>query len=283
MAEVVEAPTPEVVAPVTPPVEQSPRRFEIPSFIDKADEAPTDAPKADSPPATEAKTPVVVDPEAEKVAKARAERQRTNRLFKQLAEEKVRREQAEKERDALKKPEITVAEGGPDLSEFTDIKEYEKAVRLHERSAAIEEYEQQQRLKKTESWKHELVENWTTVTDKAAEKYEDFDTVVGDIKPTSPWTIAIMQAENAADVAYYLGKNLQEADRIVSLNPVAQVYEIGKLSAKLLSAPPVIKPASKAPAPITPLSGGAQPDSTLEESMPYEKFLKVRNKQLGRT
>ena len=284
MAEVIESPAPEVVAPVSPPVEQSPRRFEIPSFIDKkAEDAPTDAPKADSPPAAEVKPPVVVDPEAERVAKARAERQRTNRLFKQLAEEKVRREQAERERDALRKPEVVVAAGGPDPSQFTDIKEYEKAVRLHERNVAIRDYEEQQQIKQSQSQQQNIVEGWNAATDRGAEKYEDFDTVVGDLKPTSPWSIAIMQSENAADVAYHLGKNLKEAQRIISLNPIAQIYEIGRLSAKLLSAPPVVKRASKAPAPITPLSGGALADSNLEAVMPYENFLKVRNKQLGRT
>ena len=282
MPEVVEAPTPEVVAPVTPP--EAPRRFEIPSFIDKkAEDAPTEPSKADSPPATEDKPPVVVDPEAERQAKARAERQRTNRLFKQLAEEKVRRETAERERDALRKPEVRVAEGGPDPSQFTDIKEYEKAVRLHERDVAVREFQQQQQLKQSQTRQQALVEGWNSAAEKGAEKYEDFDTVVGDLKPTSPWAIAIMQSENAADVAYHLGTNMKEAQRIIALNPVAQIYEIGKLSAKLLSTPPVPKPVSKAPAPITPVSGTAQTETGLADGMPFEKFLKVRNKQLGRS
>ena len=276
MPEVVETPVPEVIAPSSPP----PQRFEIPSFTDKAAAEPiVKTPKADSPPATEEKPPEEVkDPEAEK----RAQRQRTNRLFKQLAEEKVRREFAEKELEKVRKPAEPVRSGAPDPAQFTDIAEYTKAVREHERTEAVKEYEQQKQLKQSQDQQNQLVEQWNSAIDKAGEKYEDFEQVVGELKPTTPWAIAIMQSENAADIAYHLGQNLKEAQRIIALNPVSQIYEIGKLSAKLLTTPPAPKPASKAPAPITPVAGTAQPEATLQDGMEFEKFRKLRNKQLGR-
>lgn len=281
MPEVVETPVPEVVST---PSEPKPQRFEIPSFTDKAAAEPVaEAPKADSPPATETKPPEpVVDPEAEKAAKARAERQRTNRLFKQLAEEKVRRETVEKELEKLRQPAVVQRTGAPDPAQFTDINEYTKAVREHERVEAIKEYEQQQQVKASQAQQAQLVKGWEDAVDKGSEKYEDFETVVGELKPTSPWAIAIMQSENSADVAYYLGQNIKEAQKIVAMNPVAQIYEIGRVSAKLLASPPTPKLASKAPAPITPVQGTAVADTEITDDMPMDKFIRMRNKQLGR-
>lgn len=271
-------------APAAPVVAEAPRRFEIPVLTElKAEDAPTDAPKAESPPATEEKPPEVAkDPEAEAAAKARSDRQKQNRLYKQLAEEKVRRETAERERDALRKPAEPVRDGAPDPAQFTDIGEYTKAVREHERTEAIKEHEQKQQAKASETQQNQLVEGWNKASDIGAEKYEDFDQVVGELKPNSPWTIAIMRSENAADVAYYLGTNMKEAQRIIALDPVSQILEVGRLSAKLLSTPPAPKLASKAPAPISPVGGVAVPETGITDGMEFSKFVKMRNKQLGR-
>ena len=289
MSEVVEAAPAEVIeAPSAP--ERSPR-FEIPEFTkqqEKAAEKPVaEAPKADSPPATgdetPPETPKTPDPEAEKAAKARADRQKQNRLYKQIAEEKVRREAAEKELEKLRQPVQPVRDGGPNPADFTDLNEYTKAVREHERKEAVKEYEQQAALKQSQVRQTKLSQDWESAVDKASEKYEDFDQVVGELKPTTPWAIAIMQSENAADVAYYLGQNIKEAQRIIALDPIAQIREIGKLETKLLAAPPAVKAASKAPAPITPVSGSGNVAPQIESGMDMAKFLKLRNKQLGRT
>src|SRR5574343_169331 len=63
----------------------------------------------------------------------------------------------------------------------------------------------------------------------------------------------IQVSENGPDVAYYLGTNPKEADRISRLPPLAQAKEIGKIEAKLASDPPV-KKISSAPAPIAPVT-----------------------------
>jgi hypothetical protein len=65
----------------------------------------------------------------------------------------------------------------------------------------------------------------------------------------------IQASEIGPDVAYFLGSNPKEADRISRLAPLLQAREIGKLEAKIASDPPV-KKVSSAPAPITPIRGG---------------------------
>jgi hypothetical protein len=54
-------------------------------------------------------------------------------------------------------------------------------------------------------------------------------------------------------LAYYLGSNPKDAERISRMSPLAQAKEIGKIEAKLASDPPV-KRTTSAPAPISPVT-----------------------------
>ena len=60
----------------------------------------------------------------------------------------------------------------------------------------------------------------------------------------------IQSSDVGPELAYYLGSNPKEADRISRMSPLSQAKEIGKIEAKLVSAPPVRKTTS-APAPIS--------------------------------
>jgi len=73
--------------------------------------------------------------------------------------------------------------------------------------------------------------------DKASDKYEDFDDVVrGDDMPFSHHVRdALLLVDNPADVAYKLGKNRAELERISKLHPLAQAREVNKLSFSLLN------------------------------------------------
>jgi hypothetical protein len=64
----------------------------------------------------------------------------------------------------------------------------------------------------------------------------------------------IQASDVGPDLAYYLGTNPKEADRISRLSPYMQAKEIGKIEAKLSDNPPVKKTTS-APPPIAPISG----------------------------
>jgi hypothetical protein len=63
----------------------------------------------------------------------------------------------------------------------------------------------------------------------------------------------IQASDNGPDIAYYLGTNPKEADRISRLEPFLQAKEIGRLEAKVASEP-VTKRTSSAPAPISPVT-----------------------------
>lgn len=72
--------------------------------------------------------------------------------------------------------------------------------------------------------------------DRASDKYEDFDDVVrGDDIPFTPHVRdSLLLIENPAEVAYRLGKNRSELERISKLHPLDQAREVNKLSFSLM-------------------------------------------------
>jgi hypothetical protein len=72
--------------------------------------------------------------------------------------------------------------------------------------------------------------------DRASDKYDDFDDVVrGDDMPFTPHVRdALLLVDNPADVAYRLGKNRAELERISKLHPLDQAREVNKLSFSLM-------------------------------------------------
>ena len=71
---------------------------------------------------------------------------------------------------------------------------------------------------------------------KASDKYDDFDDVVmGDHVPFTPAIRdALLLIGNPADVAYKLGKNVDELSRIAKLHPLDQAREVNQLSVELM-------------------------------------------------
>ncbi len=68
--------------------------------------------------------------------------------------------------------------------------------------------------------------------------------------------LCFLVVEIGPDIAYFLGSNPKEADRISRLSPFLQAKEIGKIEAKVAASPPTKKPSS-APAPIQPVAARA--------------------------
>ena len=267
-----------------------------PKDVEVKDKAapPPEAKEAPKPPVAEAATPepksepetAAETPEKEEKATSRPFERRIDRAHRRAAEAQARAELLEKEVNELRAksaPQPRV--DAPKMDQFNDISEYEKAVRAHERKAAEEDFQKQsaETQRKTEAEK--LSKDWESKVAEAEDKYEDFRELVGELKPTTPWSVAIMASENGGDIAYHLAKNAQEARRIFQLPPYSQMLEIGKLSVKL-AAPPQEKPRtpSKAPAPITPVNAEAKPSGDeIRENQPFEEYRKIGNKMFRRS
>jgi len=122
---------------------------------------------------------------------------------------------------------------------------------------ALAERKAEEILAKREAMKHqsEVVAAYHDREENARDKYDDFEQVA--YNPKLPVTDVMAQtiqfSEVGPDIAYYLGSNPKEADRISKLPPLVQAKEIGRIEDKLI-ANPAVKKTTSAPAPIAPVT-----------------------------
>jgi hypothetical protein len=173
---------------------------------------------------------------------------------------RLAREQRKWERDRPQTPVVV-----PPIEQFETVDAYADALALQKAEKLLIERDN----KKQQS---DILEAYHEKEEDARSKYDDFEQVAYNpsIRITPMMAEAIQSSEAGPDVAYYLGANPKEAERISRLTPISQAKEIGKLEAKLVSDPPV-KRTSSAPAPISPVtakgSGSAAYDTTDPRSM----------------
>src|SRR5258707_8551367 len=234
--------------------------LDIPVFPEQKPKAEDAKPDGDQKQGEEAtppgdKKPATTDEQPEKPGKNRFER-RLDKAYRKAAEQQGRADFLEKQlAEARQQSPQPVAPGEPRLEDFTDIKKYAEAYAKWNTESVLKQQEQTRQTETARATQARLLDEWEGKAKLGDEKYEDFDEIVGDLKPTTPWAMAIMQSENAQDVAYYYGTHLEEAKKLIAMDPVSQIREVGKTSARLELKPPTPKASSKAPAPIAPVTG----------------------------
>ncbi len=225
------------------------------------------APAADAAPEQEVTATPVVEvesPEAKPVeaTKTFTQEELDAAIGKRLAREqrKWEREQASK---VLTQPQAPAEP--PKVEQFETTEAYAEALA----NRKVEELLLQRETMRQQA---EATEAYHDREEEARSKYDDFEQVA--YNPRLPITSAmaetIRSSEMGPDLAYYLGSNPKEADRISRLSPFIQAKELGRIEAKLVSEPPT-KRTSSAPAPIAPVtartSGGPTYDTTDPRSM----------------
>ena len=210
--------------------------------------------------ATAAPEPEIVAPEAapEVESKVFTQGELDAAIGKRLAREQRKWEREARQAEALKP--VPVEHVKPE--QFTTTEEYVEALTT---SKAAQIVQQQQYAKQQQ----ELLGNYHDKEEDARSKYEDFEQVA--YNPKLPITDVMAQtiqaSDNGPDIAYYLGTNPKEADRIARLQPFLQAKEIGKLEAKIASEP-VTKRTSSAPAPISPVTARGGQSSGFDTTDP---------------
>ena len=170
-------------------------------------------------------------------------------IGKRLAREqrKWEREQAQRqaETQVLKAPAVQ------SVDQFETTEAYAEALALQKAEELVA---------KRDAAKHQsqVLESYHEKEEEARGKYDDFEQVAYNPKLTITGVMAetIQSSDVGPEIAYYLGSNPKDADRISRMAPLAQAKEIGKIEAKLASDPPVRKTTS-APAPISPVTARA--------------------------
>jgi hypothetical protein len=167
---------------------------------------------------------------------------------------RLARERRTWERDRVKvaSPAPQAAAPAPvSQSQFESVEQYAEAL-------AAQKAEQLLQQRELERQQTAILESYHDREEQARDKYEDFETVAYNpsLKITTVMAQTIQASDVGPDVAYYLGLNPKEADRISRLPPFLQAKEIGKIEAKVADSPPVKKP-SNAPAPIQPVAASS--------------------------
>ena len=167
-------------------------------------------------------------------------------IGKRLAREqrKWERDQAQRqsEQQTLRAAPAATADQFESTEAYADALAYQKAEELIAKREAAKQQSQ-------------VLESYHDLEEEARAKYDDFEQVA--YNPKLPITNVMAETIQSSDVgpelAYYLGSNPKEADRISRMTPLSQAKEIGKIEAKLVSSPPVKKTTS-APSPISPVT-----------------------------
>ena len=124
--------------------------------------------------------------------------------------------------------------GQPNPPGMSEEEKIQKAVRYA--LGAKEHEERQAQQAQSANHVHKQYQRLNDEFDRASDKYDDFDDVVrGEDVPFTPHVRdALLLVENPADVAYKLGKNKAELERISRLHPLDQAREVTKLAYSLM-------------------------------------------------
>jgi len=194
---------------------------------------------------------VTTAPESDAVAVEVSEESQAAKTFSQeeldaAIGKRLAREQRKWERERAITP-VAPTEA-PSVDQYDTVEAY---------AEALAEQKAEQLLAKREQSRQqsELIEAYHDREEEARAKYDDFEQVAynPNLRITNAMAESIQSSDIGPDVAYYLGANPKEADRISRLSPLIQAKEIGRIEANLTSNPPV-KKTSSAPAPIAPVT-----------------------------
>jgi hypothetical protein len=208
----------------------------------EVDSAP--APEVTATTETVENTPVVADESNEQPVEEKkySQAEIDAMIGKRLAREQRKWEREQAQRGAEKQVVPTEL---PSPDQFQSPTDYAEFIR-----AEADKLVQQREAAKQQS---QVLESYQEREEQARDKYDDFEQVA--YNPNLPITNVMAETIQHSDIgpelAYYLGSNPKDAERISRLTPFMQAKEIGKIEAKLADNPPVKKTTS-APAPISP-------------------------------
>ena len=179
----------------------------------------------------------------------------------------------------------------PKLEDFNyDEAAYQAALFEHASAEAARKVREELKQEENQRKQTERVKSWKTRESEFRAKTPDYEDVAYYAPITDAMAEIIQESDLAPAIAYYLGKNTDEARSIGEMSPVQAARAIGRIEARLEkpSAPsPQPKPVSKAPPPPPRIEAVEQAvtvraDSPESDKLSDEEWVKLRNKQLAR-
>jgi len=199
-------------------------------------------------------------------------------LQKQIDRERGRTLEERRRADALQ-AELEALRGNAEPEAVATQGEAERQVRKQSPELSQEQVRAEaQRIVKEQKFN----DTCNAAFDAGKGKFPDFEQTVGEFRNLGglqpDFLEDVLEAGNAHETLYHLGRNLDEADRIMSMQPRQRMAALARLSDKL-SAPPVPKPISRVPAPVDPVGGAGRPSAlnTDPDSLSTAEWMRRRN------
>lgn len=251
--------------------------------------------------AIETQEPEITPEEAEKqrrIAKSEKTKARMAELLRERQEERQERQAAQARADKLEREleELkvnkhqqqtkTTPTGAPDPEQYPAGKydpDYLDALTDYKVNLRFKEQEQASRERETAK---ETAKRIETLEAKAIEAHDDFSEARTEflnhsLAQVPAFMELLMDSDNPAELAYFLGKNPDELDKLGDMTPSQASRYIGRLEAKITETPtpePGKRTVSGAPKPIEPLKGAGKtvvekdPDKmTMDEFVAWSK------------
>ena len=235
-------------------------------------EIPAETPEEPKTPETEVteQEEVVIPPPVKQTAQERINEITRKRREAEREVERLKQELAKKEQAPV------IPTDRPRLENFDTQEAYEDALfnwrDNHKRNETLAEQKQREEA--------EALAKYRANAEKVRSVYEDFDEVVEQPIYSTTMREVLLNSDEGPMVSYFLGRPENQAitDKIRSLPERLQVYELGKLEAKLVLAQKTKKPTG-APAPISPVgaTGGHAIDESKLSDEEWFKLEKQRN------
>lgn len=186
------------------------------------------------------------DPAAEEKRRQRSLEKRINRLVREAAEAKA---QLAAERALRQQAPAQGSAGDLDPSQFTDYAQYLEAVAERKVEAKLKERESREQAGRAEQQRIKLLR-------QGAREFDDFEEVVTspEVAVTRSMADLIEESEIPHRILYHIASDPELSQEIAGKSPAAQARAILKIEQELMQKKPR---ESKAPAPISPVSGTA--------------------------
>lgn len=241
--------------------------------------ASSEAVKTDAPVVEGESTKPTGDTPEERPKKSGGFQKRIDRLTRQVYEQQAQIQ-------LLSAGKSPPTEKEPQREDFSDLEGFNRALATHIAKQTVKETIDAERKTQRDATQRQessrRAETWESHVERVSDKYDDgADVLQNFMQGVELSNIAldvILESELGGELAYFLGKNEKEADRIEKLSPARQASEIGKLEAKLALQP--TKKASSAPAPINPVGGKSGSDAGLSDDLSTAEWIKRRSKQV---
>ena len=171
----------------------------------------------------------------------------------------------------------------PDPNDY-DAGEFDPAYIAEMASQRLRAQMQQEAMQRRQAAEAQIVkqrqEEFISKVEAVKAEIPDYEAVAFGPKVTPYITDTVAQAvqscDRSAEVAYWLGKNVEAAKEIASMPPMQAAIEIGRIEARL----PSPKKVSAAPDPIKPVAGRTDIIEKDEDDMTPDEWAAWRNKQL---